>query len=84
MCKLPMNHHDRVIGPLLFLLFENDLPDVHEALMLLFAGDVKMVTRRTQNRKLHSSLTVEEMEPTDQSCKVQLPKISQGSRGSDR
>ncbi len=35
-----------VIGPLLFLLFVNDLPDVLEALALLFADDVKMVTRQ--------------------------------------
>ncbi len=43
-----------VIGPLLFLLFVNDLPDVLEALTLLFVDDV---TRRTQNMYLHSSLT---------------------------
>ncbi len=31
-----------VIGPLLFRIFLNDLPDVLEALTLLFADDVKM------------------------------------------
>ncbi len=36
----------------------NDLPDVLKALTLLFADDVKLVTRRTQNMNLHSSLTV--------------------------
>ncbi len=46
-----------VIGPLLFLLFMNDLPDVLEALPLLFSDDVKMVTRRSQSMDLHSSLT---------------------------
>ncbi len=46
-----------VIGPLLFLLFVNDLPDILEALTLLFADDVEMVTRRTQNMNLHNSLT---------------------------
>ncbi len=46
-----------MIGPLLFLLFVNDLPDVLEAMTLLFAVDVKMVTRRTQNMTLHNSLT---------------------------
>ncbi len=46
-----------LIGPLLFLLFVNDLPDVIEALTLLFADDVKMVTRRSHSMNLHSSLT---------------------------
>ncbi len=46
-----------VIGPLLVLLFMNELPDVLEALTLLFPDDVKMFTRRTQNINLHSSLT---------------------------
>ncbi len=46
-----------MIGPLLFLLFMNDFLDVLEALSLLFADDVKMVTGRTQNMNLHISLT---------------------------
>ncbi len=46
-----------VIGPLLFLLFVNDLPDVLDALTLLFEDDVKMVTRRSQSMNRHSSLT---------------------------
>ncbi len=46
-----------VIGPLLYLLFVNDLPDVLEALTLLFADDNKMITRRSQSMNLHSSLT---------------------------
>ncbi len=33
-----------VIGPLLFLLFLIDLPDVLETMTLLFADDVQMVT----------------------------------------
>ncbi len=33
-----------LVGPLLFLLFVNDLPDVLETRTLLFEGDVKMVT----------------------------------------
>ncbi len=45
-----------VIAPLLFLLFVNDISDILEALTLLFAGDVKMVTRRTQNTNLHMPL----------------------------
>ncbi len=39
------------------LLFVNDLPDVLETMTLLFADDVKMVTRRSQSMNLHSSLT---------------------------
>ncbi len=46
-----------VIGPLLFLLFVNDLPDVLETMTLLFADDVKMETRRSQSMSLHISLT---------------------------
>ncbi len=46
-----------VIGPLLFLLFMNDLSDVLETMTLLFADDVKMVTRRSQSLNLRSSLT---------------------------
>ncbi len=42
-----------VIDPLLFLLFVNDL----ETLALLFADDVKMVTRQSQSMNLHSFLT---------------------------
>ncbi len=41
-----------MIGPLLFLLFVNDLPDFLEALMMLFADDVNMVNRWTQNKNL--------------------------------
>ncbi len=35
----------------------NDLPDVLETLTLLFADDVKMVTRWSQSMNLRSSLT---------------------------
>ncbi len=44
-----------VIGRLLFRLFVNNLTDVLEALTLLIADDVKMVTWRTHNMDLHSS-----------------------------
>ncbi len=44
-----------IIGPLLFLLFVNHLPDVVEVLTLLFAKDVKMVTRRSQSMNLHNA-----------------------------
>ncbi len=58
-----------MIGPLLFLHFVNDLPDVPEALTLLFAEDVKMVTRRSQSMNLRSSLTA----ARDWSKKCDLP-----------
>ncbi len=48
---------DFVIGPLLFLLFVSDLPDVLETMTLLFADGVKIVTRRTQNMSRRSSFT---------------------------
>ncbi len=46
-----------IIGPLLFLLFVDDLPGVFEALTLLFVVDGETMTRRTQKINLHSSLT---------------------------
>ncbi len=46
-----------VIGPLLVFLFANDLPEVLEALTLLFVDDVKMVTWRSQSINLHRSFT---------------------------
>ncbi len=44
-----------VIGPLLFLLFVNDLPSVINVIALLFADDVKMVSPRSQSNFLQSS-----------------------------
>ncbi len=38
---------DSVLGPVLVLLFVNDLTDLLEALTLLFVDDVTMVTQRT-------------------------------------
>ncbi len=46
------------IGPLFILLFVNDFPDTLKALALLFVGDVKIVSRRTQNMHLPNFLTV--------------------------
>ncbi len=41
---------------LVFFLFMNDLLDVLKVMMLLFEGDVKTVTLRTQNKNLRSYL----------------------------
>ncbi len=58
-----------VIGRLLFLLLVSDLPDALNVLTLLFADDVKMVTRRAQNVRLYSSLiTVWDWLTAYQSC----------------
>ncbi len=57
-----------MISSLLLLLFVNDLPDALEALTLLFADNVNMVTRRTQEMSLHSSLSVS----WDRSMKLDL------------
>ncbi len=46
-----------VIGSFLYLLFVNDLPDALEALTLLFADEIEMVTTRTQSINFHSSLS---------------------------
>ncbi len=46
-----------VIGPLLYLLFMNDLPDILEVQTLFFADDVKRVTWWTPNTNLRSSRT---------------------------
>ncbi len=50
-----------MIGPLLFLLFVNDLPDAIEALALLFADDFKMANLRTPY--LHSFLIATKIVP---------------------
>ncbi len=81
-----------VMGPLLFLLFVNDLPDVLETMTLLFADDVKMVIRSSQSMNLHSSLTAA-WDWSRSSPQIFFPRwvwhphpciyFSQGPRGSD-
>ncbi len=45
-----------VLGPLLFLLFVNDLPDLLEGKILLFADDVKIISPRSQYENTELSL----------------------------
>ncbi len=45
-----------VLGPILFLIFVNDLPDVLSGSVLLFADDVQLVSARSQNGELHQNL----------------------------
>ncbi len=45
-----------VIGPLLFFLFVNNLPNVITVITLLFAYDVKIVSPRSQSDRLQGPL----------------------------
>ncbi len=45
-----------ILGPILFLLFVNALPDVLLGSGLLFADDVKMISARSQYEELHQNL----------------------------
>ncbi len=45
-----------VIGPLLFLLFVNDLPDLLQGNVLLFVDDVKIIYPRSQYKNRELSL----------------------------
>ncbi len=45
-----------VLGPILFLIFVNDLPDVLSGNALLFAVDVKLISARSQYEELHRDL----------------------------
>ncbi len=44
------------MGPFVFLIFANDLPDVLSANVLLFADDVKLISTRLQFAELHQNL----------------------------
>ncbi len=45
-----------VLGPILFLIFVNDLPDVLLGSVLLFADDVKLISARSQYGELYQNL----------------------------
>ncbi len=45
-----------VLGPILFLIFVNDLPDVLSGSVLLFADDVKLISARSQYGGFHQNL----------------------------
>ncbi len=40
------DHEGPVLGPILFLVFVNDLPDVLSGSVLLLADDVKLISAR--------------------------------------
>ncbi len=52
-CGVPQGS---VLGPILFLIFVNDLPDVLSGSVLLFADDVKLISARSQYEELHQNL----------------------------
>ncbi len=43
------------LGPILFLIFVNDLPDVLSGSVLLFADDAKLISARSQYGELHQN-----------------------------
>ncbi len=45
-----------VLGPILFLLFVNDLHDVLSGSVLLFANEVKLISARFKYAELHQNL----------------------------
>ncbi len=71
-----------VIGPLLFLLFENDLQDALKALTRLFADDVKMLTRRAQNTSFHNSLIISGRNRTYRSTLLSAATTQLGEKSS--
>ncbi len=48
-----------VLGPILFLIFVNDLPDAMSSYVLLFADDVKLIRARSKYDGLHQNLEAE-------------------------
>ena len=44
------------LGPLLFLVFINDLPDILEGKILMFADDVKLIAPRTLYHSTHKNM----------------------------
>ncbi len=47
-----------VIGPILFLIYVNDLPDHLSAVSLLYADDVKLIALRNRHDILQNSLNI--------------------------
>ncbi len=47
-----------VIGPILFIIYVNDLPDGLSAGSLLYAGDVKLIDPRNRHDILQDSLNI--------------------------
>ncbi len=47
---------DDILGPILLLIFVNDLPGVLLGSVLLFADDVKLISARSQYEEIHQNL----------------------------
>ncbi len=62
------------LGPILFLIFVNDLPDVLSGNVLLFADDVKLISARSQYEELYQNLQAAFQWSKD--CDLQYPTIS--------
>ncbi len=46
-----------VLGPILFLIYVNDLPDLLQVKVLLFADDVELISQRSHAQTLQNDLT---------------------------
>ncbi len=48
--------HGSVLGPILFLIYVNDLPNLLQEKVLLFADDVKLIFQRSHSQTLQNDL----------------------------